>query len=600
MSATSPFVGRSICVVNDLSRDEQLYLYQKTRALKDSIAKGEDVAEFRVADAEKSVYLIFMEDSTRTKESFRNAAEFHGMKVNMFDCSSSSFKKSETITDTIKMLSGYSINRSTFVIRSKVEGVCRWLEDAISKHARRLGVQQPSFVNAGDGRHEHPTQEFLDEFSFLEHKGWDTSCIHLALLGDLYHGRTVHSKVDGLKIYDRVEVDLIAPAELALPSNYETRMREAGFTVRKFASIAEYLAQRHVAEIWYFTRLQLERMGDRVLSQAERLREAVTMRHEFIDRVPPNARFFHPLPRDSRNPDLPFWLDDTKFNGWDQQSQNGYFTRITLLAMVSGHLGGDFQCSTPRRPRSVWPKEESNGHSITDGNAGGYSGISPEKEPQHICHTKLALLQSPGCGSPSALRDSKDFVEALSISKKELSMKSETHIVAIEKGIFIDHIGKGAEAQQIWDRLTKVRVNLGLNVIGAHGVYYSSAGDQKTLKGLMSLPGFDISKWDRANLKRLAALAPGSTLNVIEGGRVVEKYRLHVPPRIYNFPDVMCQNANCISNPVNGQREVVPYFIKKVQEVPNTNCEFTCKYCESVYDYDSIWTTTPVSLVKSS
>eukprot|EP00746_Dinoflagellata_sp_MGD_P165525 gnl/MRDRNA2_/MRDRNA2_94850_c0_seq1.p1 gnl/MRDRNA2_/MRDRNA2_94850_c0~~gnl/MRDRNA2_/MRDRNA2_94850_c0_seq1.p1 ORF type:complete len:616 (-),score=94.27 gnl/MRDRNA2_/MRDRNA2_94850_c0_seq1:93-1679(-) len=520
-----------------------------------------------------------MEDSTRTKESFRNAAEFHGMKVNMFDCGSSSFKKSETITDTIKMLSGYSVSRSTFVIRSKVEGVCRWLEDAISKHARRLGVPQPSFVNAGDGRHEHPTQEFLDEFSFLEHKGWDTSSIHLALLGDLYHGRTVHSKVDGLKIYDRVEVDLIAPNELALPANYEARMLEAGFTVRKFPSIADYLDQGHVAEIWYFTRLQLERMGDRVLSQADRLREAVTMRHEFIDKVPPSARFFHPLPRDSRNPDLPFWLDNTKFNGWDQQSQNGYFTRITLLALVSGHLGEDFQCSTPRRRTA---------DAIPSTNLGISDGITPVAIKSE--HVNLTLLQSPCQGVESALHEATDFIEVLKINGKEQRSKTQFDmgIRLIEKGIVIDHIGRGLEPLPIWNRMSKVRMNLGLNMIGAHGVYYSS--DQKTMKGLMSLPDFDVSKWERADLKRLAALVPGSTLNVIKGGKVLEKFRLHVPQRIYNFPDTMCQNSACISNPVNGQREVVPYFIKKVQAPENPTCEFTCKYCEHVYNYDSIWT----------
>lgn len=580
MNTASPFCGRSVCVVNDLTRDEQLYMYQKTRELKNAISNGGDISAFRVGDSENAVYLIFMEDSTRTKESFRNAAEFHGMKVNMFDCGSSSFNKSETITDTIKMLSGYSIKRSTFVIRSKVEGVCRWLEDAISKHARRLGAPQPSFVNAGDGRHEHPTQEFLDEFSFLEHKGWDTSHIHLALLGDLYHGRTVHSKVDGLKIYDHVEVDLIAPAELGLPSSYEARMREAGFVVRKFCSIAEYLDQRHVAEIWYFTRLQLERMGDRVLSQAERLREAVTMRRDFIDRVPPNSRFFHPLPRDSRHPDLPFWLDDTKFNGWDQQSQNGYFTRITLLALVAGHLGEDFACSTPRRQST---------NSIT----AGYPGITPMAVRKE--NVPPPLLASPGTVPESALRESPDFIEILDIrSKKEQrSMKEfENGICPIAKGIVIDHIGKGAEPQQIWDRMSKVRLNLSLNVIGAQGVYHSiSSGEQQTAKGMMSLPDFDHSKWDRANLKRLAAMAPGSTVNVIEGGQVLEKYRLHVPPRIYKFSDTLCTNSACVSNPANGQREVVPYFIKKVRDVEDKNVEFTCKYCEHVYNYDSIWTT---------
>lgn len=86
----------------------------------------------------------------------------------------------------------------------------------------------------------------LDEFSFLETKGyamrrafrslfglgWDTSSIHLALLGDLFHGRTVHSKVDGLRIYRKVFVDLVAPTELALPKMYEDRMVARGYVVR--------------------------------------------------------------------------------------------------------------------------------------------------------------------------------------------------------------------------------------------------------------------------------------------------------------------------------------------------------------------------------
>ena len=72
------------------------------------------------------IYLI--PQGTRTKESFRNAASFHGMKVYIFDCSTSSFAKGETLTDTIKMLVGYSVGQTMFVIRSKMEGVCRWLE----------------------------------------------------------------------------------------------------------------------------------------------------------------------------------------------------------------------------------------------------------------------------------------------------------------------------------------------------------------------------------------------------------------------------------------------------------------------------------------
>ncbi len=72
---------------------------------------------------------------------------------------------------------------------------------------QRHGIEKPAFINGGDGRHEHPTQELLDEFTFLEQNNFDNSHIRIALIGDLLHGRTVHSKVDGLKIFKNVEID---------------------------------------------------------------------------------------------------------------------------------------------------------------------------------------------------------------------------------------------------------------------------------------------------------------------------------------------------------------------------------------------------------
>merc|ERR1712048_606875 len=119
-------------------------------------------------------------------------------------------------------------------------------------------------------------------------------------------------------------------------------MVAAGFRVRKFPSISAYLEQPDVAKLWYFTRLQLERMGDKVLERAPELRAAVTFRQDFLELLPAGTKFFHPLPRDARHPTLPFWLDNTEYNGWDQQSQNGYFTRIVLLGMLGGLFGDDF------------------------------------------------------------------------------------------------------------------------------------------------------------------------------------------------------------------------------------------------------------------
>merc|ERR1712151_1065205 len=100
---------------------------------------------------DSTVYLLFMDSSTRTKESLRNAGTYHGVKVNDFHAASSSFTKNETITDCIKMLSVYSTERSVFVIRSPLEGVCSWLQTVLSQHTKRFGLPTPAFVNAGDG-----------------------------------------------------------------------------------------------------------------------------------------------------------------------------------------------------------------------------------------------------------------------------------------------------------------------------------------------------------------------------------------------------------------------------------------------------------------
>ncbi|TXT41797.1 MAG: aspartate carbamoyltransferase [Spirochaetes bacterium] len=304
MERNGPFKGRTIAVVNDLSLDEQRYLYRKTRQLKEAARTGGDLKPFKIDDRNYQVYLIFMEDSTRTRESFRNAAKFLGCRTNMFDTATSSFNKNESITDAIKMLYGYSTD-SCFILRTKLEGVCRWLQDALGRYAEVSGGPVPGFINGGDGKHEHPTQEFLDEFSFLEQRSWNEDHIHLALTGDLYHGRTVHSKADGLRVFKHVEVDLIAPELLSMPPYYVDKMKANGYEVRIFESLDEYLASGKVAPIWYFTRLQMERMGEAVLERAPYLRRSVTFRKDMLGLLPEGARFYHPLPRDRENPTNP-------------------------------------------------------------------------------------------------------------------------------------------------------------------------------------------------------------------------------------------------------------------------------------------------------
>ncbi|MGL1894118.1 MAG: aspartate carbamoyltransferase [Spirochaetaceae bacterium] len=523
---TSSFYGRTISVVQDLTIEEQLYLYNKTKELKYAIINNLDTNHFKINDTEFGIYLMFFESSTRTKESFRNAAKFHNVKLNNFDVTSSSFNKSESILDTIKMLYGYS-GKSMFIMRTAQEGVCTFLDEKIKNYSKLTGLPKAGFINAGDGKHEHPTQEFLDEFSFLEHKDWDREEIHLALVGDLFHGRTAHSKANGLKIFKKVKIDLIAPKELAMPEEYIETMELNGFEIRFFSSIEEYLDNSSISNIWYFTRLQLERMGDKVLDKANDLRASVTFREDFISSLPEGTKFYHPLPRHSIYPVIPSFLDETPLNGWDLQSMNGYYTRIIEIALLGGAIGNDFK---------------------------------PDVDPIKLKHDS-------------------DFIHEIKIKGK--SMLHDTWKVGIkpvDNGLVIDHIGRGLSLEEIWDLVDRVRRVMKFNLRSSHGVFHTK--DTSVFKGIISIPGlFDL---DEKQVKMLSAISPGCSVNIIKDSYVFRKFRLSMPPAIFNFEEISCKNINCISNKDNHEN-IVTYFSK------STKNKFVCKYCNKSYSYNEIW-----------
>ena len=226
-SVNSVFRGRSLNVIEDFSIEERRYFFQKVSELKKAIQEGDEAKQeaFRINDPDFGIYSVFLENSTRTKESFKNAAKFHHAKVSELLTTSSSINKGESFADTFNTVTGYQ--NTLFVVRSTVEGLTKWLSEETQEYTKRNNLPYtPCFINAGDGKHEHPTQELLDEYTFLEDNGMSFDSIHVALVGDLYHGRTVHSKVDGLKLFDSVKVDLIAPDELQMPDSYVEKMKE--------------------------------------------------------------------------------------------------------------------------------------------------------------------------------------------------------------------------------------------------------------------------------------------------------------------------------------------------------------------------------------
>jgi len=520
------FKGRSLNVIEDFSIEERRYFFCKVMELKKAITEGDEAKqnEFRINDPDFGIYSVFLENSTRTRESFKNAAKFHHAKVSELLTGGSSINKGESYADTFNTISGYQ--NCIFIVRSTVEGLTKWLSEETAVYTKRNGLPYaPAFINAGDGKHEHPTQEILDEFTFLEDNDMSFDSVHVALVGDLYHGRTVHSKADGLKLFDHVKVDLIAPDELQMPESYVEKMKQNGFTVRSFPSIEAYLQQEDISDKWYFTRPQLERMGERILQKQDILRQSITFRREFADKLRPGTRFYHPLPRHKEHPTIPVWLDSTPLNGWERQSINGYYCRIVLIALIAGVIGEDFAPSVP-----------------------------------------------------AAAEEEEDYIREV----RERSVKTHSEysegIRPIRNGLVIDHICKGETPREIREHMNLISRVIGLD--DGRGGQWISCGANGQYKGIIFRP--DAPALDRRDLKRLASVAPGSTLNIIKDSAVVAKYRANIPPRIYDFDDLCCRNEACITHPVNAENVPAKFVRTK-------DGQFACAYCGRVHTFKEIW-----------
>lgn len=520
------FKGRSLNVIEDFSIEERRYFFRKVAELKKAILTGDTETQdkFRINDPDFGIYSVFLENSTRTRESFKNAAKFHHVKVSELLVGGSSINKGESYADTFNTVSGYY--NSIFIVRSTVEGLTKWLSEETRVYTARNGLPfTPAFINAGDGKHEHPTQELLDEFSFLEDNNMSFDSIHVALVGDLYHGRTVHSKADGLKLFDHVKVDLIAPDELQMPESYVEKMKENGFVVRSFPSIEAYLKEEDISDKWYFTRPQLERMGERILQKADKLRQSITFRKDFLPMIRKGTRFYHPLPRHKEHPTIPVWLDNTELNGWETQSINGYYCRIVLIALIAGVIGADFL---------------------------------PENHAEE--------------------ETEQDYIQEVTPSAKSDKIEYSEGVRPLRNGLVIDHIGKGETPSNIRSHMNLISRVMGLD--DARGGHWVSRSADGSYKGLIFRP--ETTELDRKQLKRLAAVAPGSTLNIIRDGAVYRKYRANMPPRIYNFDDLCCANEACITNPANAEN-VPARFYRTADD------HFACAYCGRFHSFKEIW-----------
>lgn len=266
---------------------------------------------------------MFFEASTRTRISFGSAFNLLGGEVReSVGAESSSLVKGESLRDTARVLSGYS---DVICMRHPVAGSV-----AEFASASRVPV-----INGGDGSNEHPSQALLDLYTIereLQGRERNIDGLRIAMIGDLKHGRTVHSLSKLLCQYRNIKVMLVSPAELAMPEEYVSALREAGHQVHVTDKLEESIAS---VDIVYSTRIQEERFQDR--QQADlyrgrfRLNQAIYTQH-----CEPNTVIMHPLPRDSRAEanELDADLDSNPNLAIFRQTDNGLIVRMALFALI--------------------------------------------------------------------------------------------------------------------------------------------------------------------------------------------------------------------------------------------------------------------------
>jgi aspartate carbamoyltransferase catalytic subunit len=249
----------------------------------DTAAPFTDVAEREVKKLPllrgKSVFNVFFENSTRTRTTFEIAAKRLSADVINLNVSTSSTSKGETLLDTVDNL--VAMGADMFVMRHASSGAPYLL----AQHLRNTGRDHISVVNAGDGRHAHPTQGLLDMYTIRHYKK-DFTNLTVAVVGDVLHSRVARSEIAALTTLGVPEVRVIGPKTL-LPTDVE-RMG-----VRVFHNMAEGLKG---VDVVMMLRLQNERMQGALLPSSGEYFKFYGLTQEKLALAAKDAIVLHPGP----------------------------------------------------------------------------------------------------------------------------------------------------------------------------------------------------------------------------------------------------------------------------------------------------------------
>lgn len=259
---------------------------------------------------------LFFEPSTRTRLSFETAMHrLGGSVVGFASAGTSSSSKGESLSDTIRNVDQYV---DVIAMRHPQIGSAREAAEAA----------KAPVINGGDGAGQHPTQALLDLFTIQSERG-QVDGNTIALCGDLKYGRTVHAGVELYKHYD-CKLIFVAPDALKMPPEVTARLREQGVEVEETTDLEEALAD---ATVLYMTRIQKERFENP--ADYERLKGSYILTREMVERINPDLTTLHPLPRVN---EIATDVDDLPGAAYFRQARNGVYTRMALLALVTGRI----------------------------------------------------------------------------------------------------------------------------------------------------------------------------------------------------------------------------------------------------------------------
>ena len=227
----------------------------------------------------KSIFNLFFENSTRTRTTFEIAAKRLSADVINLNIAASSTSKGETLLDTVDNLT--SMNADMFVVRHVQSGA----PFLIAKHINDHNRNHLHVVNAGDGRHAHPTQGLLDMYT-IRHYKQDFSNLKVAIVGDVVHSRVARSDIHAMKILGVPEIRTIGPATLLASG-----LSELG--VRQSTNMEEGLKD---VDVIIMLRVQNERINSALLPTTQEFFKSYGLTPERLALAKPDAIVMHPGP----------------------------------------------------------------------------------------------------------------------------------------------------------------------------------------------------------------------------------------------------------------------------------------------------------------